>query len=35
MLVSILDLESVMVEDIMVLCVEIFVIDINDDWKKI
>lgn len=35
MLVSILDLENVIVEDIMVLCVEIVVIDINDDWCKI
>ncbi len=35
MLVSILDLESVTAEDIMVPRAEIFAIDINDDWKKI
>jgi len=35
MLVSILDLESVTAEDIMVPRAEILAIDINDDWKKI
>ncbi|MCW8093038.1 HlyC/CorC family transporter [Alteromonas sp. ASW11-130] len=35
MLVSILDLESVTAEDIMVPRAEIFAIDINDDWNKI
>ena len=35
MLVSILDLESVTAEDIMVPRTEIVAIDINDDWKKI
>jgi len=35
MLVSILDLEKVSVEDIMVPRSEIYAIDINDDWKTI
>ncbi len=35
MLVSILDLEKVSVEDIMVPRNEIYAIDINDDWKTI
>nr|WP_136252093.1 HlyC/CorC family transporter [Ningiella ruwaisensis] len=35
MLVSILDLENVTAEDIMVPRSEIFAIDINDDWKQI
>ena len=35
MLVSILDLENVTAEDIMVPRSELFAIDINDDWKKI
>ncbi|WP_395341719.1 HlyC/CorC family transporter [Ningiella sp. W23] len=35
MLVSILDLENVTAEDIMVPRSEIFAIDINDDWKLI
>lgn len=35
MLVSILDLEKVTAEDIMVPRSEIYAIDVNDDWKKI
>lgn len=35
MLVSILDLEKVTAEDIMVPRSEIYAIDINDDWRKI
>ncbi len=35
MLVSILDLEKVTAEDIMVPRSDIYAIDINDDWKKI
>lgn len=35
MLVSIFDLENVIVEDIMVFCSDIVVIDINDEWKDI